>query len=99
MSYSRWSEGEVYVFATPDGTIICMMCHLMGFKTVTTGPLEGLDFPEDFVASTRTEMLEHLKVHKRKGHRVPGRAIERLEQEIEEEGDIIPPLSSSSSSD
>ena len=42
--------------------------------------------------NTRSEMIAHLKDHIKAGHRVPKYAIETLEKELKEEGEINQPV-------
>lgn len=45
------------------------------------------EIPDIFRTLSRREMIEHLKKHREAGHIVPDYAIERLEHEINTEGD------------
>lgn len=75
MAYCRWAwdGSDVYVYATPEGTIIC--CCDVSHRPITDPPHQ---VPED-----RPEaMIAHLAAHKRAGDFVPSYAIERLWQEI-----------------
>lgn len=54
-------------------------------KTVRTG--EQHETHLSFITKSRKEMIEHLLTHRRIGHKVPARAIARLQQEIKEQGD------------
>jgi hypothetical protein len=80
MSYARWSEGDVYVFADASGGITCMSCKLMP---------EDDGWHEDFRCSVPEEMFFHLQGHKNVGHSVPDSAMERLETESRKEGGMI----------
>lgn len=45
------------------------------------------EMAETYRTNSRSEMIDHLKKHRQIGHKVPDRAIERLNREIQEEGD------------
>lgn len=47
--------------------------------------------PISFTTTSRQEMIDHLLRHRELGHKVPKRAIKRLEREIKEKGDIYEP--------
>ena len=67
MSYCRFSKySDVYVYPTPDGKIVCDECILN----------------PKWKYSNAKEMLDHLKCHIQIGHKVPRKAIEKLETEI-----------------
>ena len=68
MSYCRFCEGDVYLFADVAGGWSCCGCRL---------PL-----PHHF--DTRQETLDHLLYHRSEGHKVPQHAIDRLNREIAE---------------
>ena len=73
MSYARFGEGDVYVYCSTPGSFICDFCRLSGYG--------------DFHSTTRSGMITHLEQHIEAGHVVPSEAIERLQEEIETEGD------------
>ena len=78
MSYARFGDGDVYVWADSFlGGIRCQACRLLN------------DWPSGAWFENRSEMLAHLAEHKKAGHKVPQHAIERLEREIKELGDIV----------
>lgn len=88
MSYARWSQGDVYVYASTMGGIVCMMCKFMPTRRTKVG-MFGLgtgeqEFHEDFVCDTQDKMLEHLYKHKKSGDVVPSGAFERLKNEEDE---------------
>lgn len=77
MSYCRFSEGDVYMY---DGgrlkddkpSLVCCGCLLVPAGT-----------PSLYGAMSPQEALQHLCYHQNAGHRVPQRAINRLQEEIE----------------
>ena len=75
MSYCRndGKDSDVYVIMTrdPEAEQNILLCYCS----------------QDFFTTTRTEMIAHLQTHLQKGEKVPVRAFERLQREIEEEGD------------
>lgn len=72
MSYCRMGEdSDVYIIYNIQGYYECVACKL-GDKTHYT-----CDIPQD--------MLDHLLVHNRAGHKVPDRAIDRLVGEFKNE--------------
>lgn len=73
MSYCRMSEGDVYMYWSITGGIICCGCS----------------FSRDAspVFFSRSEAITHLELHIEKGDIVPDRAIERLKKEIAEVGE------------
>jgi len=76
MSYVRFGEegSDVYVYSHAYGGFVCDMCRLEEENWT-------------FVAMSRSGMIAHLREHIAAGHVVPECAIERLEEEIEAEGD------------
>jgi len=81
MSYARFSEGDVYVWAASSSEYHCQCCRLMprDIKSVVGGYMHG-----DTVAGSPAEMLAHLKAHRAAGHSVPDRALSRLQAEVAE---------------
>lgn len=71
MSYCRFSDGDVYLYASVDGDWECCMCWLTGDLVVSLKTLE--------------EVKEHLEAHVAAGHNVPSYALERVNQELEEQ--------------
>ena len=82
MAYCRFSEGDVYLYATKrDGTgFECCWCHL-----AMVADADGDEWWDSITLSSRTEALAHLREHQKAGHAVPVSAIARLEAEIEGE--------------
>lgn len=84
MSYARFSEGDVYVFASSEG-IECCGCwlvkrhwedrpdHPLGSVLVADTPGE-----RDLVTRDSSVMVAHLLRHRAAGHEVPQDAIDRL---------------------
>lgn len=76
MSYCRLSpESDVYVYPGVD-EIVCFACRLAGEQP-------------HFTTVKRSEMIAHLREHQDRGHKVPGKAFTRLEQELQELGDPL----------
>lgn len=71
MAYERFSTSGVYVFAGKAGWT-CMVCRLTDVSDGWHG---------DVVASTRQEMVDHLREHEKHGHST-GKAIPRLLREM-----------------
>lgn len=75
MSYCRFGDdSDVYVYYACKG-LCCCMCFLNSDR-------------EDEHFHKRSEMINHLKQHKKRGHKVPPRAMKRLKEEIAEEQDF-----------
>ena len=75
MSYVRFGEdgSDVYVYCSVLGSFVCDYCLLENRR--------------GFSSFTRSGMIAHLQKHIEAGHVVPSEAIERLQEEIETEGD------------
>lgn len=58
MSYSRFSEADVYVFPTTSGDLECCGCWLPDVKG-------------SFQTRSIDAMAEHLEAHRQAGHDVP----------------------------
>lgn len=73
MSYARFgTDSDVYVYDHVDGWLACTICRLNPL-----GP--GRMFPDDFQAFNSTqEMLDHLAVHIKAGHKVPPSTLSKL---------------------
>ena len=78
MSYCRFTQkdSDVYVYANVPGGVICCACRL------TQKNEYGIY--KDTVCETEKDMLKHLCEHMSMGHKVPKRAIKRLEREMKE---------------
>ena len=85
MAYARFSDGDVYVYATMLPThspgrgvreaLICCACRL---TDMSDGCHQSVEIP------TPQKMIEHLEAHEKAGHRVPKHAKTRLLQEIKD---------------
>ena len=75
MSYCRFGEADVYVYDSVQGWFECCACLLKS------------EFLVSFTTKTRSRMIAHLEEHIAEGHIVPTYVIERLQAEIETEGD------------
>ena len=78
MSYSRWSEGDLYAFESAEGYGICMNCP---FDRV-----DNIEDAADFTCDTRLEMIGHIKGHVRAGFDVPDRALAQLREDLKRYG-------------
>lgn len=82
MSYCRFAEADVYIYASVNGGIECCGCSLE----------EGKPF---FNSPTEEGMLEHIAAHREAGDHVPLDVDERLKKEISERGEtcdaFVPP--------
>lgn len=67
MSYARFSEGDIYIFLSIEGTLECCGCYL-------TGP----GFFGHFDCATTDEMLAHIEEHRAAGHKIPERCVPQL---------------------
>ena len=76
MSYCRFSEGDVYMYAGARGWICCA-CRLN----------PDLEHFADSVMASPQGALEHLFQHRTAGHEVPEYAIQRLNGEIKDAED------------
>lgn len=82
MSYARFSEGDIYLFAHADFSgWICQLCSLPEGHEKKFG-CEGSCY-----LVTAREVLGHLEAHIETGHEVPERAMERIKIEIIEHGE------------
>ncbi len=75
MSYARFSEGDVYVFGDAESAFTCCGCKL---APKTDSLFWGYG---NFCCKTNEEMRTHLELHALKGHSVPSRAFQRLDDE------------------
>ena len=72
MSYCRFSEGDIYLYASTAGGWECCGCCLQdGLRFVHLDSLE--------------EVKAHLEAHIAAGHDVPERALRRVSRELEEQ--------------
>ena len=78
LSYSQWSEGDLYAFESVDGYGICMNCPFCGTDNVEDWA--------DFTCDTRLKMISHIEGHIKAGFDVPDRAIEQLRKDLERYG-------------
>lgn len=81
MSYARLGEGDVYVYASTGGGVVCVMCSF-GDMLETT-----------YKAESTQEMVDHLAAHERAGDRVPERTIPELWRDDAENFPAAPPAS------
>lgn len=65
MSYARFIDSDVYVFATTEGTVECMSCWLQP----STRP-ENLIGYETHVSASLPDMIAHLALHRAAGYNV-----------------------------
>lgn len=82
MSYCRMPPSGAYVWGgegRDGGFICCMACRLVPPK------LDG--WYHDFYFHSRTKLLEHLRLHRLAGHRIPRSAFRRLHAEKRKYGD------------
>lgn len=82
MAYCRFSDGDVYLYHSSNGGIVCCHCCLKD------DPFS----PDDPIFPRRSEVLSHIDDHRAAGHRVPGRAGKILKREISELGDFTESL-------
>jgi hypothetical protein len=66
MSYARFGDSDIYLYASIGGGIFCDMCCLQG---------------EARMMDTYDDAIAHVRKHIDAGHRVPESVIPRLEAE------------------
>lgn len=81
MSYARFSEGDIYLYACVSGGIFCCSCRL-----ARPDNLEGL-----WTFSTYDEAIAHVRKHIEAGHRVPEHTIPALEAD-RDAGESLAPM-------
>jgi hypothetical protein len=95
MSYCRFTEGDVYVFLSSDNLLECCGCSLQerkwindGSNSIFNGYLKAVGEIVQTTFSTTQDMIEHLNLHREKGHYIPDFCIEGLLAD-QEENDIL----------
>lgn len=78
MAYCRFSDGDVYLYHSSGGGIVCCDCRLK----------EKSGSQADPVFSRRSEVLAHIAKHREAGHVIPKKAGNVLRQEQLELGDF-----------
>ena len=73
MSYSRWSESDLYLFADVGGGMRCMCCKLL------PEPDDPCTFCPDSHLWSLDDTIQHVREHQKAGHDAPEAIIERLE--------------------
>lgn len=66
MSYARFFEDDVYVYAHVGGGVVCAMCNF------------GDLIESTFKAESTQEMVDHLKAHQKKGDMMPSTIFDEL---------------------
>lgn len=105
MAYCRFAPGDVYIYHHVNGFLECCACRLTKrkrYKAPHSKELEILHkklfnrpYPktvlmyQNFTTHSRKEMIEHIRAHKKAGHKVTSNPITRLRQEIKELGDEV----------
>ena len=90
MSYSRFSEGDVYVFLSNSGYLECCGCILQKSEWVEdpNSILKGYLKPVPPLVVHEFEdtqsLLDHLDIHIDQGHDVPVDCIKALKEDAEE---------------
>jgi hypothetical protein len=88
MSYCRFSDGDVYMFASTQGGVECCACRLTPQETyvteLTLGQPQHYQMHGSLNFKTEQDALAHLEHHRAAGHDVPEYALERLRREIAE---------------
>jgi hypothetical protein len=68
MSYARWIEGDIYLYHTSHGYVLCDSCpSMMG---------------DDVKLTTWKDVVEHVKQHIATKHNVPGHTLPLVEQQM-----------------
>ena len=87
MSYSRFSECDVYTFLSSDGYLECCGCALQESEYVKDeNSLLGFYFKPilpiiQYKFLTTKEFLVHLNMHKNAGHNIPEWLIKNLKKD------------------
>lgn len=96
MSYCRFLEGDVYIFlASDEKKLECCGCILQEREWVKdeNSPLKGYLRDVGELIQNRFDttqgMLDHLEIHKNKGHYVPDFCIEGLLRDKEENDKLM----------
>lgn len=66
MSYARFFDFDVYVYAHTGGGVVCAMCNF------------GDMLDSTFIAESTQEMVDHLKAHEKVGDRLPSTIYDDL---------------------
>lgn len=74
MSYCRWTSSDIFLYQNNNGSIVCCGCQL--------NSQDG-----DRLFNSRERAIAHVEAHIAYGDSVPDNVIERLLQEIAEDGD------------
>lgn len=77
MSYARFGDSDIYLYASIGGGMICDMCCL--------------DQREERMMDTYDDAIAHVRKHIDAGHRVPESVIPRLEAE-RDAGETLAPM-------
>jgi hypothetical protein len=83
VSYGRHNgtDSEVYVIGSISGFLECLGCRISG-EPSSNGLCYGF-----FATKSRGDMLEHLWDHRNQGWKVAQHTMQRLMDEMEEDGD------------
>lgn len=85
MSYAEFSEGDVYLQSTPEGSWICCGCKLA--PMIRTHLFKEMFEVRDNQRFTNLEDVEdHVYEHLNKGHQVPPRCLKLIEEELSQRG-------------
>jgi predicted small metal-binding protein len=71
VTYSKFFEFDVYVFANTGGGVTCMNCNF------------GDMLESSFTAESTQQMIDHLKAHQKVGDILPEDIFDRLLQDDE----------------
>lgn len=71
MSYCRWIDGDLYIYHSVDGGLVCCACRLLG------------ENGENFRAFKRSDMIAHIEAHVAAGHDVQEYVVKELQAEME----------------
>jgi hypothetical protein len=66
MSYARFFQDDVYVYAHAGGGVVCAACYFCD------------DLEPTYHAESTEEMIGHLKAHQRIGHSMPSTIFDEL---------------------
>ena len=96
MSYCRFGEGDVYIFLNTEVFLECCGCILQEREWVEDdtrplfkGYLKSVGEIVEYEFHTTADMINHLEIHKSKGHYIPSSCIDGLIRDKEENDRIM----------
>ncbi len=84
MTYAEFSEGDVYLHDTPEGSWVCCGCRLTPMtQTHLYGEAFAVRGNRRFADLEQVE--DHIYEHLNNGHQIPPRCLKLIEEELKEE--------------